>query len=212
MHIKRIHLNAFLKSDFMDRFLEIYGLSPKYDYPFLSRDLKQYKRRLSSLPRLSGLLNFGEISYQDIHIDEDNFYQVAWSIPVAKRIIRKYDPPLLEFQLKEMAPLVDKKGINQRHLDVALRNSAPIILALYPLLVTVNKLLIIDGNHRVTAKEKDGQIKIPGYLLEPQHHMKAMIGEVDRTLYKIHSNYYHIACYMGGLINEQKLKEGLFPL
>ena len=207
-----IQLNDIFRSDFMEKALEIYGFSKKNDYPSLSRELKRYKSRLKIPPKISGFFNFGENFIQKIEIDNNNFYEVTWSILVAKKMIKKYTPPLLEFSLKEIINLVDQRWINESHLSIALNNNAPIIMASYPPMVTKDKVLIIDGNHRVTSKYKDGQKKILGYMLEPQQHLKAMITEAHRRLYKIHANYYKIASYIGGTISEKELNETLYQL
>lgn len=212
MYRNEIQLNDFFSSEFMEKALRIYGFSKKNDYPSLSQELKRYKSRLKSTPRLSGIFNFGETFIQRIKIDDNNFYVVAWNIGAAKKAIKKINPPLSNFSLNKIIHFVDQRCINESHLGVALNNNAPIIMASYPQMMTKDKVLIIDGNHRVTVKQKDGQKKIPGYILEPDQHLPVMVSEVHRKLYKIHFNYYKIASYIGGIINEKELNEGLYPL
>lgn len=212
MHRNDIQLNEFFNCEFMDKTLKIYGLSRINDYPDLSQKLKGYKSKLKRLPPVSGIFNFGETFTQKIKIDDNNFYAVAWSIPAAKDLIKKYQPPLDKFSLKKMIKFIDRECINESRLGFALNNNAPIIIASYPSMVTENKFLVIDGNHRVTSKYEDGQREIFGYILQPHQHLQAMVSENHRRLYKIHYNYYQIACYIGGLINEKKLNEALFQL
>lgn len=212
MHCHDIHLNDFLQSAFMEKALKIYGFSPQNEYPHLSQELKRYRNQLKSTSRLTGLFNFGETFIQKISIDENNSYVVAWSIQTAKKTIKKVNPPLVNFSLNKIINLVDQRCINESHLDVAINNDAPIILASYPQLVAKDKVLIIDGNHRVTSKQKSGQKNIPGYVLEPHQHLPLMLGKIHRRLYKIHFNYYKIASYIGGLISEKELNETLYPL
>lgn len=118
---------------------------------------------------------FGETFARKIKINDDNFYVVAWSISVAKKIIKKFNLALIKLSLNKIINVVDQRYINDSRLGFALNNNASIILASYPSLAK-NKFLIIDGNHRVLSKYQDGQKNIQGYMLEPQHHSQSSPG------------------------------------
>ncbi len=208
----KIQLNDFFDSDFMDTALQLYGLTKKKSYPGLQQVLMNYKNRLKKSSRFPGFFNFGETFTQMIKINDNNFYVVEWSIPVAKKAIKNYDLPLCKFSLDEMIHLVDQKYINKSYLSIALINNSPIFIASYPPAVTKNKFLIIDGNHRVISKHQNGQKEIIGHMFEPYQHLQAMVNDVYRTLYKIHFNYYRIASYVGGVISRKELDETLYPL
>lgn len=209
---KKYQLKDFFDLEFMDIALKIHGLKPKNDYPELQQYLITYKNKLKKTPMYPASLKIGEVFRQKISYNDDNYYVVCWSIPKVKKLIAKYQPPLHEFILKEIIHFADQANINESHLDFALNNNAPIFMASYPPLVSKNKTLIIDGNHRVTSKHKNGQKTIPGYLLEPEKHLQAMFGEADRMLFKIHCNYYMIASYIGGVIGKKELEESLYKL
>lgn len=209
---KKCQLNDIFNLEFMDIALERYGLKPKQDYPELQQILITYKNKLEKTPRHSSFLKFGETFTRKIYYNDDNFYLVSWSIRKIKKEIANYEPPLYKFALNEIIHIVDQAGINNSHLGFALNNNAPIFMASYPPLVSKDKFLIIDGNHRVTSKYKNGQQTITAYWLEPEKHLRAMRNELDRILFKIHYNYYMIASYIGGVISKTEVKEALYNL
>lgn len=208
----KIQLYDLFDCEFMDTALEIYGLTKKNSYPGLQQLLINYRNRLKKSSKFPSFFNLGETYTNRIKINDRNHYVVVWSIAVAKKVIKKYNPPLCKFSLDEIIHLVDQKYINQSYLDIALNNNAPIITASYPPMVTKNKFLIIDGNHRVISKHKDGQKEILGYMFEPHQHIQAIVTEFCRTLFKIHFNYYKIASYIGGVISDIELEKALYPL
>ena len=211
MSDKKFQLKDFFESSFMDTALEIYGLTEKVKYPDLQLVLQEYKNKLKKTPKFSRLWNFGQTYREKIEIDAQNFYVVSWSVTAAKKVIKKHAPHLSKFQLDEIIQLVNPNYINKSHLAVAYNNNSPIFVAAYPQAVN-NKLVIIDGNHRVTVKHQHGLQEIPGYLLEPHQHLQAMVSETQRTLFKIHFNYYQLAAYIGGVISQKELEDTLYPL
>lgn len=212
MFDKKIHLNDFFNHDFMETSLQLYGFTPTGIYPGLQKILNYYKNELKKSSGLSALLNFKETFIQKIYINDNNFYVIAWRIPVVKKIIKKYNLPLCKFKLDEIIDLVHPQYINKAHLGTALKNNAPIFMVSYPPVLTENKFLLIDGNHRVTSKHIAGQKEISGYILEPEQHLQAMVCKLDQTLFKIHYNYYMIASYIGGVIGVKELQEKCFHL
>jgi len=212
MFRNKIRLSSLFDSGFMDEALEIYGWSRENSFPNLPKVLLSYKHKVKKTFVFTDIFNREEHYTEKVVIDDKNFYFITWNIPAVKRIIERDNPTLSIFSLKEIVDMVDRRCINKSHLSKALNNEAPIIAASYPPLMTQNKLLIIDGNHRVISKYEAGQTVIPGYLLSPDQHIQAMVRSVHRTLYKIHYNYFMIASYIGGIITEEELNESLYVL
>lgn len=212
MSNKKYKLKDLFDSEFMNTALNLYSFMPKNNYPELQQVLTTYKNKLKRTPRHSGKLKFGETFTQKIFYNNENFYLVSWSIPKVNKVIAKYEISLCRFALKEIISVVDHAGINKSHLEFARKNNSPIFIASYPPIKNKDKFLIIDGNHRVTSKYENGQETIPGYWLKPEQHIQAMRSELDRILFKIHSNYYMIASYLGGLISKKELDESLYLL
>ncbi|PKM47985.1 MAG: hypothetical protein CVV03_01080 [Firmicutes bacterium HGW-Firmicutes-8] len=212
MFRKKIQLSSLFDSRFMDEALEIYGWSRENSFTDLPKILLSYKHKVKRTFVFTDIFNKEEHYTEKVVIGDKNFYFVTWNIPTAKQIIERDNPPLSIFSLKEIVDIVDRRCINESHLSKALNNDAPIIAASYPPLMTQNKFLIIDGNHRVISKYEAGQTVIPGYLLSPDQHIQAMVRSVHRTLYKIHYNYFMIASYIGGIITEEELNESLYVL
>lgn len=196
----------------MNTVLKLYGLIPKNDYHELNQLLIIYKNKLKKTHKNRGSLKFGETFTQKIYYNDKNFYVISWSIPMVKKVIAQCEPPLYKYALKEIIDIVDNAAINESHLGFALNNNAPIFIASYPPLMAKEKFLIIDGNHRVTSKYKNGQETIHGYWLEPEKHLQTMRSELDRILFKIHCNYFMIVSYIGGIISKNELEEALYRL
>jgi hypothetical protein len=121
-------------------------------------------------------------------------YEISWSVSKAKDIIKKYNIKEREFKVDKLISLVDKSNIVESHLDNVVNSEEPIIIAFCPIFQP--DLVIIDGNHRVTAKFNSGNDKINAYFLKPNEHMQAMMFNYDRNLYKVHNNINEIIRYM----------------
>lgn len=212
MFYRDIRLDTLFDSGYIDNILEFTGLTKNRDYPDLSSLLARYQKKLNKTLSHTFPFSYGETYSQSVKIDECNNYLMAWNIASAKKIIKRNQIPVRELFLLDIVTMVDQECINRTHLEVSLKNNAPIIVALYPPLHTEPKLFIIDGNHRVIAKLEAGQEEIPAYVLTPDQHLKALIGEGYRLLYRIHYNYYLIVCYMGGVITEEVLEQSMYPL
>lgn len=212
MFYRDIQLDTLFDSSYIDKAIESAGLIRTREYPDLSSLLARYQKKLKKSLAYSFPFSYGETYSQCVKIDENNFYQMAWNVALAKKAIKRLEIPVGELSLKDLITVVDQKCINRSHLEVSLQKDAPVIVALYSPLETEPKLFIIDGNHRVTAKFEAGQDKISAFVLTPDQHMKALIGEGYKVLYKIHHNYNLIVRYIGGEMTQEEFEESLYPL
>lgn len=212
MFYRDIRLGTLFDSSYIDKAMESAGLTRAREYPELSSLLARYKKKLKKSLAYSFPFSYGETYSQCVRIDENNYYQMGWNISSAKKVVKRYKVSVSGLSLNDLVNAVDQQCINRSHLEVALQNNAPIIVALYPPLNTEPRLFIIDGNHRVIAKFEDGQEEISAYVLSPEQHMKALIGAGYKVLYKIHHNYCLIVRYMGGEITTDELVQLIYPL
>lgn len=212
MFYRDIRVDTLFDSSYVDKAIESAGLTKAREYPELSSLLGRYQKKLKKSLAYSFPFSYGETYSQCVRIDENNYYQMGWNIASAKKTVKRDRVPVSGVALKDLVNVVDQQYINRSHLEVALQNNAPIIVALYPPLNTEPRIFIIDGNHRVMAKFEAGQDEISAYVLSPEQHMKALIGEGYKVLYKIHHNYCLIVRYMGGEVTTEELAQSLYPL
>lgn len=212
MLYRNICLKNLFDSGYIDNILKIAGLEKVREYPEISEMLAGYRKKLKRTLAFSIPFSIGETYAQCVKIDEHIHYQMAWNVSAAKELIRHNGLQVSSFPLKHVISRVDQKCINKSHLEVALQNSSPIIAALYPPLFKEPKFYIIDGNHRAVAKFAAGQMNIPVYVLMPDLHLKAVIGEGYIMLYKIHYNYNLLVNYLGGVITRERMEQSLYPL
>lgn len=134
-------------------------------------------------------------------------YEIEWQISMAVNYAKKNLDSLQVglIRLKNIIDSVDTTWINRSREEYALKNNAPIILANYD---PLNKLIIIDGNHRVYAQFKNNPNgAINAILFKPEEHLLFMCGSVHRLLYKIHHNVVVFTNYKLGLIEKYEYKE-----
>lgn len=198
------------ESQFMDRFLAIYGLRPVNNLVGLEDILIQYKAKLEGVGGF--WRSSGQYYCERVMIDKENYYEMIWGIKPANNSIRQNGLDARQLSLESIYPIVDQSCINRKHLDSARRNREPIIVALYPAKVDQPRLYVIDGNHRVVGKYEDGEPFITGYILAQEQHLPAMLTESHRTLYKIHYNYFKIASFIGGIITKAEMVKNLYLL
>ena len=194
---------------------ESWGLPVQQNYPELEQILKNYQVKYRHAVRAPIPLAFGQrgqVYSAQVAINEQHSYQVIWSVVAANRVIKKVNLPIVTVTLAEIVARVDQEGIRVNYLSKALKNNRPIILANYPQLREEPKLFIIDGNHRVMARLKEGIAKIPAYVLTPEQHLEAMTRERYRVFYKIHFNCLMIARCMGGQVSYQEASSTLYQL
>ncbi|HEX3032598.1 MAG TPA: hypothetical protein VHS59_10210, partial [Bacillota bacterium] len=111
MRSRKIRLRDLFKPQFMDKALALYGFERINNYPFLEEHLRRYLNTLRGASNFS-LFNYGETYYEVIPLDADNFYEVCWNIPMARRLIMHHRLPRQEFLLGEIIDLVDRNCIN----------------------------------------------------------------------------------------------------
>jgi len=195
---------------FFEYLKQIYLKFPR-PYSKLPKLLSEYRKQLwmdaeqikDEVEPLLTMKNQGQC-YSRIFDIPQTHYEMVWSIPSAEVVVQKYNLPRKTFMLNKLMPLVDQSNITYRHLKNVVHSEEPILVIHYP--VAVPNRCIIDGNHRVIAKYQDGQRTIQGYLLEPEHHLEAMMLNAHRTIFKIHYNINEIVKYMTGVKEMSELK------
>jgi hypothetical protein len=212
----KVNQDTKLKIDPLLKELEnIYNKSPR-KYPGFIELLKKYRQYI-----ISDLEKTEDTKKENLSDSEEEFscyeqlfyinkfcYKIIWSISNANEIIKKYNIPKKEYKIDELLPLVTESNIVKSHLEKAIDNDKPIIIASCP--ATTAGICVIDGNHRVISKYNNKQNTIEGYLLEPEQHIAAMLLDIHRILYKIHNNIFEILKYMNNEIELEDLK--LLPI
>lgn len=142
----------------------------------------------------------GQLYTQTMNMADDDFYTIMWDIRKTESIINRdiIKPTILP--LEEL--FIDAKPrhheLTRDYLAVSLKNNAPIIAAWFPMVESRSHVVVIDGNHRVYSKYKAGQQQIPAYILNPNQHTEAMIGDIHRYLFAVFNNITWIFEYMAG--------------
>lgn len=211
MLLNKIKIPDLLETEYFDKFLKVAGFSNVRNFENLGNVLAAYKKKLKrSRNNLSFILNSGETYVEKVEIDSNNYYYIAWNIASVKKTIQKHDFPCSRLDLTKVFKAVEKNCINESRLSYSLHNDKPIIIASYPQLTNRQRFVVIDGNHRITARFRDGQKEINGILLSPTYHMPGMVGDFHRTIFKIHHNMYMIASFVGGNIEKDVLEKSLY--
>ena len=103
-----------------------------------------------------------------------------------------------------------KENINTQILSHYIKNiqTEPIIIARH---LPINKLLIIDGNHRYEAALNRKDQFINCIILEPTEHLPYLISDRMKTFYKVHHNLFVLInlCYNPALRNSIAFNESL---
>lgn len=171
-------------------------------YPNLSQELNNYRKQLWSdienvkeeAKEIKDAMKPKEQIYSQVFHAYESSYKIEWSIHKAKEIIKKHDIKRQELSLETLIPAVDQSNIIESYLPQVANSKEPVIIAHYPLTDLSN--CIIDGNHRIIAKYQAGETAISAYILEPKHHLQAMLFNLYRNFYKVHNNISEFFKYM----------------
>lgn len=117
-------------------------------------------------------------------------YFITWSVSELRKSVSKYNLQRTTLPLDKLVPVAHNSFITLSYLDKAVEDEEPILIVKYPMCSPC--FCIADGNHRVMAKYVAGESTIQGYILEPEHHIDAMLFNVHRTLFKVHYNLNEI--------------------
>jgi hypothetical protein len=224
-------MEKFLSSISDLSFFKSKGVKIVNQFPDLPRIIEKYHSRLEkakdsnpfdeiTVPKSANeaktLLNkYWNSQYYEQKIDlpvGNDFYTVRWSVPKAQEVIKTYNIGEIKFFTNVVSEGVTKDTINQNFLETAYKNEDPIIVVRYPLLSTRTQLLVIDGNHRVISRSEKGEQYTKGYLLDTKFQEKALAGEMDRVLYRIHYNIGMIVNYLMGEFTKTKMKSSFLDV
>jgi hypothetical protein len=136
-------------------------------------------------------------------------YEMVWSVPLAQKVIEQGTAMHMDFFVPAIANYVDASNLKPYHLQTALSNPRPIIVADYP---CIRALVVIDGNHRVFSRYTAGIRYVEGYRLSPELHMQAMVSDYHRTLYKVNTNLSVILGYMLNSMTMEQVQKDLLPM
>jgi len=130
--------------------------------------------------------------------------KMCWDIDKARLIIQYKKIPVQRLQVDLLASSVSEAGINRSYLKKASANNEPIIVAY---LNMFEKMVILDGNHRVMSRYKKGFKEIDAYVLKPHDHYFALIDDRSRALYLVTSAMKSIGDYLQGDISKKSLMQ-----
>ena len=158
------------------------------------------------LPVTRGIQNFDT----DFKFGEDQFYNMSWNVELAEEVIKKNKIKAKVIEIKHLQSTLLRSTFNENHFDYALNNQNPIIVGHYP--QSEEKYIIIDGNHRVMARNKKNINKVKAYVLKPNEHLQAMNGDIYRALYKVHFNYWLLIKLVAGELSKEDFYKKMYKL
>ncbi|MUV37135.1 hypothetical protein JNUCC1_00941 [Lentibacillus sp. JNUCC-1] len=220
----RYQINDFLESIANKSIFKLNGLSIKNEYPRLRQTIKKYKKKIEEaakepMDEIKDIMNSDSVIRvidgntqtftQTIDLTNGDFYNITWSVTKAMEVVDTYDLPPMSFFVNVISDGIAPGAIESQRLKAVANSKDPIFIVSYPLLNTRTQMVVIDGNHRLMNKILSGEERINGYYLDNQYQDKALAGELDRTLYKVHYNLGAIINYMVGEINKSKLNKSL---
>jgi len=181
----------------------------KKRYPQFKDIVNDYERQLKELKitmnhDVNNVKDEDQYYQQLFQLPMDSFYIIDWNVEQALKTATKYykNGPNMKFNVPIVYDAVRKDAIVQSYLDEASRNNNPIILGYHPGITHPN-IIVIDGNHRVASRARQGVNDIYGYFLSPKMHLECMMTNLDQLLYKIHHNLYkHVIQSQGGPLKE----------
>ena len=201
-------LDCVLTTEGLTEFAKSLGLKVKYVPSNLKSVLDYYSEVLQLA---SGVVKYPKHLDQEFTADfplyKDNYITSKWNITVANELVKEYSIPVTTLCINEVLPSSTVTEVNLSHLDYALKNNNPIIVAEMPQSPTKN--IVIDGNHRVISRLHKGYHTIDAYVLQPSIHMLAMSSDLYTVLYGIHFNLAFILSYMTGKSTMEDLVRGM---
>ncbi|MCD8500813.1 MAG: hypothetical protein LRY71_02945 [Bacillaceae bacterium] len=220
----RYQIEDFLESIADKSIFEMNNLLVKNDYPKLRQTIDRYKNKLEEaakepMDEIKEVLNSNKLIHiidrnaqtftQTIDLPNGDFYNITWSVTKAMNVVETYDLPLISFFVDVVSDGIAPGAVEPHRLKAVENSTEPIFIVSYPLLSTRTQMVVIDGNHRLMNKIQKGEDRINGYYLDKSYQDKALAGELDRTLYKVHYNLGVIINYMAGDISKSKLNKNL---
>ena len=122
-------------------------------------------------------------------------YDLTWNIEACQRYIENECLSDSEFEINHPLIWSDPKKLNIQKLNSMLDSpkiSKPIIFALH---TPIEKLIVIDGNHRYHVAKHRQERKINSIILPPETHTRFLINEYQRNLFLIHHNLVVLGKY-----------------
>lgn len=163
------------------------GLTQRQEQAGLYKNLlnSQYRAEIGSIRH--ALRRSGEYYEErfETGIGSD-YYYLVWSVKRLQFLIKKAGLRPVARAVKPMLPLVNLRGITKKGLAAARHNPSPIILAEIPF--TGAGLTILDGNHRLISRGERGDVTVDCFVLPPELHKRAMMGELFRYLFNFNTN------------------------
>lgn len=122
-------------------------------------------------------------------MNEQDFFTLKWSLKKVNKIIREDSINKNFFSISQMN--IDKDHVDEDYLSTAIHNKTPAIVGTYrPLKPYFEDTLfytILDGNHRVVAKQKSkGVTEYPTYLLNDIETFRGLRHPFYAAYYLIH--------------------------
>lgn len=157
-------------------------------FPELLSEIKKYENVLekSSLNIEKPFKDYFEIPI-NTGFDKDN-YTLIWNIDEVLRFVANMNfnetiIPIGHESVWSCPSLLCKEKMVK--MSLLAKIDKPIILAYhYP----IRKYLVIDGNHRYHVAKNRNETSINAVILKPSDHIRFLINETCRNLYKIHHN------------------------
>lgn len=152
-------------------------------FPELEKEVAGYYGIIESSLKTTGFINKYQRFEIPIQLLESDYYNLHWRIlrPESYNI----KPVLVSTENKNI--YCDPTRIYQNKVDYYSRmtDTPPIIIAR---IHAIDKLIVIDGNHRFSALRKKGAEQANAIILEPNQHVKYLLSEQMQALYKVHHN------------------------
>ena len=202
-------LNKLLTKDYLYHSVRDLGFKETLNLRNVNQLLNKYRKILfeaEQLPITRGIQNFET----DFQFEDEQFYKMSWNVEFAEEVIKKNKIKAKVIEIKHLESSLIRSSYNEDHLDYALQNQNPIIVGHYPM--SEEKYIIIDGNHRVMARNKKNIRKVKAYVLKPNEHLQAMNGEIYRALYKVHYNYWLLIKLVAGELSKEDFYKRMYKL
>jgi len=206
-----------LHSGIFESISKAYNIPLTRKCPMSSRVFNDYMRVIQSLskqPEVFDIERTDQCFDAAYTICNLGSYRITWSISKALKIIERDKNkvlPLLLRQIKNFS--IANETVDKTHLINPSKKKEPIILSPHE---SFGKLIIIDGNHRISShgdiSQDDNITTIDSYFLNYEQSLEAMQGDIDRTFYKIHTNIIFIFQYMIGNISYLLLQRILYDI
>lgn len=154
-------------------------------FPHFNEEIKNYKTILESSPTNDF---FNKHFAQSITTGVKNdYYTMYWNIDKLTTSNEIGKIRTVDFNIHFTRLIFNSELIEQTVKDIVRDGeiNEPILLAWYS---PIDSFIIIDGNHRLQTAKKLSLTNIKARILTPDIHIKYMVNELCRNLYRIHHN------------------------